>query len=78
MQLKYNLLKNPTVFFTQVRSPSYSNRIQYVAVQGKLPLYYLVRLHKIVQFLNRQQLGLHHECLNFYSLWANFFEKESF
>ena len=29
MQVKYDLLKNQ-ILFTQVRSPSYSNRIQYL------------------------------------------------
>ena len=36
MQLKYNLLKIPILLFTQVRSPFYSNGIQYVAIQVEL------------------------------------------
>ena len=40
MQLKYNLLKNPLDCFTQVQLSSYLNRIQYVAIQGELSLYF--------------------------------------
>ena len=40
LHLKYNLLKNTIICFTQMRTFSYSNVIQYLAIQGEFSSYF--------------------------------------